>query len=133
MATFNTRGDQPGHARQAVEAALDLQRESARAGRPSTRTGRAFGPGSARGEVLVGVLGADRGRSYTVIGDTVNVAARLEALAPGGRGDDRGRDCRGRCPTCRCGSLGGLAVKGRAEPVEAHVVEEAAGPAGTVA
>src|SRR4051794_20984099 len=83
MATFNTRGDQPDHAVNAVEAARDLQRESARlvAEHPDWPRFRA---GVASGEALVGVLGADRGRSYTVIGDTVNVAARLESLAPVG-------------------------------------------------
>ena len=36
------------------------------------------------GEAMTGVLGAHGGRSYTVIGDAVNVAARLEAAAPVG-------------------------------------------------
>jgi class 3 adenylate cyclase len=65
MATFNTRGDQPDHARQAVEAARELQRESARLVGEHPGWPR-FRAGVASGEVLVGVLGADRGRSYTV-------------------------------------------------------------------
>jgi class 3 adenylate cyclase len=32
----------------------------------------------------VGILGAGEGRSYTVVGDTVNVASRLQAAAPVG-------------------------------------------------
>ena len=131
MATFNTRGDQPDHARKAVGAALDLQRESAGALTEHPDWPR-FRVGVSSGEALVGVLGADRGRSYTVIGDTVNVAARLESLAPVGGvviSDATARAAPG--PSLR--SLGGVAVKGRAEPVEAHVVEEAPGAAGTVA
>jgi adenylate cyclase len=35
--------------------------------------------GLATGEVIVGTIGSDVARSYTVLGDTVNVAARLES------------------------------------------------------
>ena len=130
MATFNTRGDQPGHARQAVAAALDLQRESATlmAEHPDWPRFRA---GVASGEVLVGVLGADRGRSYTVIGDTVNVAARLESLAPVG-GIAVSGGTASTLDDVPLRSLGEVAVKGRAEPVEAYTVEEATGGAGSV-
>ena len=83
MATFNTRGDQPDHAERAARAALALQRRPPRS--PTTHPDwPRFRVGVNTGEALVGVVGAAGGRSYTVIGDTVNVAARLESPAPVG-------------------------------------------------
>ena len=84
MATWGTRGDQPDHARRAVDAALAVQRETCRIADEHPGWPR-FRAAVNTGEALVGVLGAESGRSYTVIGDTVNLAARLEAQAPAGR------------------------------------------------
>ena len=81
MATFNTRGDQPDHAQRAAAAALDVQRETAALAAAHPDWPR-FRIGVNTGEALVGVLGAGEGRSYTVVGDTVNVATRLQAAAP---------------------------------------------------
>ena len=83
MVTFNARGDQPDHALRAAAAALAI--------RDTTSTVASENPGWPRfrvgvntGEALVGVLGATGGRSYTVIGDAVNSASRLESAAPVG-------------------------------------------------
>ena len=83
MATFGTRGDQPDHATRAARAALELQLagDALAAEHPGWPR---FRVGVNSGEAVVGVLGAGAGRSYTVVGDTVNLASRLEGLAPVG-------------------------------------------------
>jgi adenylate cyclase len=75
------------------------------------------------GEALVGVLGAESGRSYTVIGDTVNLAARLEAQAPAGR-VVIGAATLHALPGLRVEALEGLRVKGRRETVDAYLVDD---------
>jgi class 3 adenylate cyclase len=121
MATWGTRGDQPDHAERAVRAAGDLQRETQRIAAEHPGWPR-FRVGINTGEALVGVLGAESGRSYTVIGDTVNVAARLEGSAPAGGVVIGGPTLRA-VPGLRVTALGSLAVKGKEEPVEAYELE----------
>jgi class 3 adenylate cyclase len=121
MATFNTRGDQPDHAQRAAAAALDVQRETAALAARHPDWPR-FRIGVNTGEALVGVVGAREGRSYTVIGDTVNVASRLQSAAPVGAvavGAATLRHLTG----ARVQSLGALPLRGKTEPVDAYVLE----------
>jgi adenylate cyclase len=118
MATWGTRGDQPDHAERAVRAAADLQRETSRIADEHPGWPR-FRAAVNTGEALVGVLGAESGRSYTVIGDTVNVAARLEGRAPAG-GVVIGGDTLRAVPGLRVTALGQLEVKGKQQPVDAY-------------
>jgi adenylate cyclase len=74
------------------------------------------------GEALVGVLGVESGRSYTVVGDTVNVAARLESRAPPGGVVVGGATLRA-VPGLRVTALGAQRMKGKEEPVEAYRLE----------
>lgn len=83
VGVFGAPMDDPDHARHAVEAARDCQarlaefvKERERSGKawPSTRLGLNTGP------ALVGNLGSSRRLDYTVMGDAVNLAARLESL-----------------------------------------------------
>jgi adenylate cyclase len=76
MVTYNTRGDQPDHALRVVGAGLALQRETGSVGcHPEWPR---FRVGVNSGEVMVGPIGAGGRRGFTVIGDTVNLASRLE-------------------------------------------------------
>ena len=83
MAFWGAPLPQPDHAVRAVRAALALADDIGPMnqwltahGLPSIR----YGIGLATGLVCVGDLGSARRRSYTAVGDAVNLAARLEAL-----------------------------------------------------
>jgi class 3 adenylate cyclase len=118
MVTFNRRGDQPDHARRAAAAALTLQEVTARVAEQHPDWPR-FRVGVNSGEVSVSLLGAEGGRTHTVIGDTVNIASRLEGKAPVG-GVAVSEDTLALLPGARTKPLGELALKGKAEPVKAY-------------
>jgi adenylate cyclase len=86
MIVFGTPAPNPQHAEAAVRAALDIQAEIARINR-EMKTGHVsfeVGIGINSGEIVAGNLGSPKRMEYTVIGDNVNVASRLTALAKGG-------------------------------------------------
>jgi adenylate cyclase len=123
MVVFNAAGDQPDHARRAVAAAVGMQRatEEARAGRNEWPRFRA---GVNTGAAIVGNVGTEEHRSFAAIGDTTNVAARLQATAAAGQvvvsesTVDALPDRTGLDP------LGPLELKGKASPVDAYVVRD---------
>jgi adenylate cyclase len=83
MALYNVPFEHPDHARQAVRTAIEFQeRTRALSERWRARTGveLANGVGICTGEAVVGALGSRQRLEYTAIGDTVNLAARLETL-----------------------------------------------------
>lgn len=85
MAVFGAVPDDgDDHARRALEAAEDMQRwlETANPGwkkKYGTTLDLAIGVNT--GEAIVGNVGSTRRMEFTAIGDAVNVAARLEAIA----------------------------------------------------
>lgn len=87
MAVFGAPVSVPDHARNAVNAALAMQKESRRlAEKAAKEGGKGFQVrmGINSGEVVAGNIGSPSRLDYTVIGDTVNLASRLEPLATKG-------------------------------------------------
>jgi class 3 adenylate cyclase len=80
-----------------------------------------LGIGVATGEVLVGNLGSASRMEYTVVGDVVNVAARLEALARP-RQTLATREVMEASSTASFSSLGEHPIRGRAQAIEVFEV-----------
>lgn len=85
MAFWGAPVDQPRHAAMAVKAATEMMREihvinRERAEQNLTPIG--LGVGINTGRMCVGDMGSSLRQAYTVIGDAVNLAARLESLCP---------------------------------------------------
>jgi class 3 adenylate cyclase len=84
MAVWGAPVAQDDHAVRALAAAEDMMRflETANEGwQKQYDVEIRLGIGVNSGEALVGNIGSDKRMEYTVIGDVVNVAARLEAIA----------------------------------------------------
>jgi adenylate cyclase len=125
MAVFNKDGGQPDHAVRAVRAALDLQREAAAVARAEWPR---FRVGVNTGVVAAGVVGAGGGhRKHGVVGDTVNLAARLEGEAHAGEVVVGGSTYEALPDGTVAERLPQLTVKGKQEPVEAFVVRSLPG------
>jgi len=116
------------HAQRAVRAALrmrealgEFNREQAASELPQLRVGF----GLATGELVAGNVGSSRKLEYTVIGDPVNLAARLQELTTSLGAEilvsDRTAELATGVATFR--SLGEVEVRGRAEHVEVFAVE----------
>ena len=82
LAVFNAMGDQPDHAARAIRAAIAIRDRSAEA--RASDDWPQFRVGVNTGVVAIGNVGAGTQRSFSVIGDTTNVAARLQGLSTPG-------------------------------------------------
>jgi class 3 adenylate cyclase len=115
MVTFNVSADQPDHAVRAARAALAFQEAAQHIADRHPEWPR-FRAGVNTGSAIAGVVGDGRERVYTVLGDTVNVAAHIESLAPEGAvviSDATHRAL----PGARVKSLGTVTLKSRGEPM----------------
>jgi adenylate cyclase len=123
MALFSAPLDDPDHADHAVQAAMAMMEELARLNSQWAADGQPtldIGIGINTGEMVAGNLGSETIMSYTVIGDNVNLGARLESLNKDYRtrviiSDATRSALKGRYDIR---ALGPVVVKGKSVPVE---------------
>src|SRR5262245_25941559 len=87
LALFGTPLEQVDHRQRAVQAALDIQRAATALNAVRRRRGQPtlhLGIGINSGEAIVGNIGSEKRMEYTVVGDMVNVAQRLQTQAGSG-------------------------------------------------
>lgn len=118
LALWNAPEPQGDHVRHALDGALALQSAAREAG-----TELGYGVGVHTGEAMVGNLGSNEYQNFTAIGDTVNVAARLQGHAKVGEIICSAAVLAAAGIGVRATSLGSLELKGRRAPVEAFRVE----------
>ena len=85
MAFWGAPADQPDHARRALAAARDMEQALLNFKTALGDEGKDFdvGIGLCSGDAVVGMIGAPSRMDYTVIGDTVNTASRIEGATKG--------------------------------------------------
>jgi class 3 adenylate cyclase/CheY-like chemotaxis protein len=130
MAVFGAPEPLSDHADRALRCALAMQRRQAELnaegwGSPSV-DGLHIGVGVNTGLVIAGAVGGGGRLEYTVIGDAVNVAQRLQSEAEGGEVVASAATVSA-APGVAADPIGPRHVKGREEPVEVYRVRAAAG------
>jgi adenylate cyclase len=122
MALWGAPLDDADHAKHAVACALDMADTLQAFRRELGEAAQSFdvGIGIHSGPAVVGLIGSERRREYTAIGDTVNLASRIEGLTK----DAKRRILVSKDTVERCAdafdfvSCGTFPVKGRVQPVE---------------
>lgn len=120
MAVFGAPLPQEDHALRACRCSLEIQKRLGRLGFQRKKDGQAVldvGIGINTGTVIVGNLGNEKRMEFSVIGDAVNLASRVNGVAKGGQvliGVDtyeKGKDI------LEARSMGQQRVKGKRDPI----------------
>ncbi len=107
------RFEGPGKEKRAVAAALDIQ-----AIVEATELPRGVGVGVYTGQAISGPIGPEARRDYTVVGDAVNIAARLCTAAAQGEIVADAETVARTDSADRFGPAEAIKVKGREQPIE---------------
>jgi adenylate cyclase len=121
MAIFGAPDPLPDHARRALRCAIAMQRRQEELNAQGWGTDEVpsmgVGVGLNTGTVIAGAIGGGGRLEYTVIGDAVNVAQRLQSEAAAGEIVAAATTVAA-APDIPCESMGPRKVKGREESVE---------------
>ena len=126
MAFWNAPLDTPGHEMLAVKTAIQMQKELKKLNRELKKEKLPqinIGIGINTGQALVGNMGSDQRFDYSVIGDDVNLASRLESSSKELAstlvvGEKTVKKCRG----YKFKSLGTIQVKGKTEDIKVFTI-----------
>ena len=132
MAIFGAPILHEDHSIRAVRTALAMQTGVAELARRRVAQGKdpiAVGIGVSAGEAVAGTVGTEDRMEYTVIGDSVNLAARLESNAKPGQILISHRTFKKIEGLVQVRPLGAIKVKGKGEHVEVYEVVGLASPA----
>ena len=124
LAVFGAPFDQPQHPLRAVQAALAMRDALADMNRTGDAPKLQMRIAINTGVALTGDIGSPRRREFTVLGDVVNTASRIEdeAAAPGDI--VIAASTRARLPeTIKVRSLGERLLRGRSTPLELFAVD----------
>mgnify|MGYP000588092008 CR=1 FL=1 len=113
------------HALKAVRTAIAMQAAMRRLQERWGEAGFSQGIGIHTGEVIVGWMGSPSKKEYTVIGDTVNTAFRLEGVAKAGQVLISEATCRALGGAVELRPLEPVRLKGKREPLQIYEVPAA--------
>jgi adenylate cyclase len=132
MAFWNAPLDDPDHAKNACRATLEMRRRLATLNKSlaerAEAAGQPFSPimigiGLNSGEALVGNLGARSRVNYSVIGDNVNLASRIEGVSKNfGLDILIGEHTREAAPDFAAIPIGDIFVKGKTVPARLYAL-----------
>jgi adenylate cyclase len=125
MCVFGAPIAHPDHTARAVKTAIDMRTALTELSKRRSMRGLdpfEVGIGVALGEVVAGTVGTEERMEYTVIGDSVNVASRLQGHAKAGSILLSRRTYEAVHDLVEARSRGPLKVKGKEEEVEVYEV-----------